>query len=76
MGVPSTAEVAVSDASAGLGSGIVVEGAAGPTPVHATWHALRLVVGPFHLTAELPTLPGYDPGRSLTRPGFAFWGSC
>ena len=43
-----------------------------PTPVHATWHALRLVVGPFHLSAELPTLPGYDPGRSLTRPGGPF----
>lgn len=43
-----------------------------PAPVHASWHALRVTIGPFHVEGELPTLPGYDPGRSLTRPGGPF----
>ena len=29
-------------------------------------------IGPFKIAGELPTLPGYDPGRSLTRPGGPF----
>ena len=37
-------------------------------PVHASWHALRLEVGPYVVEGELPTLPGYDPGRALARP--------
>ena len=37
-------------------------------PVHASWHAVRLELGPYRLEGELPTLPGYDPGRALTRP--------
>lgn len=37
-------------------------------PVHASWHAIRLEIGPYRVEGELPTLPGYDPGRSLTRP--------
>jgi hypothetical protein len=43
-----------------------------PTPVHASWHPLSLAIGPFQVAGELPTLPGYDPGRSLTRPGGPF----
>ena len=42
------------------------------TPVHASWHPLSLLIGPFRIAGELPTLPGYDPGRSLTRPGGPF----
>jgi hypothetical protein len=42
------------------------------TPVHASWHGLSLSIGPFHVSGELPTLPGYDPNRSLTRPGGPF----
>ncbi len=42
------------------------------TPVHAAWHELVLEVGPYHVVAEMPTLPGFDPGRSLTRPGGPF----
>lgn len=42
------------------------------TPVHAAWHELVLDVGPYHLVAEMPTLPGFDPGRSLARPGGPF----
>jgi hypothetical protein len=41
-------------------------------PVHAAWHALRLEAGPYVVEGELPTLPGFDPGRALTRPGGEF----
>lgn len=37
-------------------------------PIHANWHSLRLDVGPFQVDGELPTQPGFDPGRALTRP--------
>lgn len=40
----------------------------GSTAVHATWHAIRIVVGPYVVEGEMPTLPGFDPDRSLTRP--------
>ena len=43
-----------------------------PTPIHATWHRIGVDAGPFRISGELPTLPGYDPGRSLTRPGGPF----
>jgi hypothetical protein len=38
------------------------------TPVHASWHEIELAMGPYVVSGELPTLPGYDPGRALTRP--------
>jgi hypothetical protein len=41
-------------------------------PVHASWHAIRLEVGPYIVEGEMPTLPGYDPGRALTRPSGEF----
>ena len=41
-------------------------------PVHASWHAIRLEMGPYIVEGELPTLPGYDPGRALTRPNGEF----
>lgn len=41
-------------------------------PVHASWHAIRLEVGPYLIEGEMPTLPGYDPGRALTRPSGEF----
>jgi len=37
-------------------------------PVHASWHMLRIVASPYALAGEMPTLPGYDPGRALARP--------
>jgi hypothetical protein len=37
-------------------------------PIHATWHAVTIDVGPYRLTGELPTMPGFDPGRALARP--------
>jgi hypothetical protein len=36
--------------------------------VHATWHPIRLLVGPYLVEGEMPTLPGFDPARALTRP--------
>jgi hypothetical protein len=43
-----------------------------PMPVHASWHAIRLEMGPYAVEGELPTLPGYDPGRALVRPSGEF----
>jgi hypothetical protein len=37
-------------------------------PVHAQWHSIELDAGPYHVHGELPTMPGFDPGRALTRP--------
>jgi hypothetical protein len=41
-------------------------------PIHASWHAVELDIGPYRLTGELPTQPGFDPGRALSRPGGPF----
>lgn len=38
------------------------------TPVHASWHGIRVELGPYVVEGEMPTLPGFDPGRALTRP--------
>ncbi len=37
-------------------------------PVHAQWHDLTADLGPYHLTGQMPTMPGFDPGRALARP--------
>ncbi len=37
-------------------------------PVHAQWHDIALDVGPYRVTGQLPTMPGFDPGRALARP--------
>lgn len=37
-------------------------------PMHAAWHHVLLDAGPYRLEGELATMPGFDPGRSLTRP--------
>ena len=41
-------------------------------PVHAAWHHVLLDAGPYLLEGELGTMPGFDPGRSLTRPSGEF----
>jgi hypothetical protein len=41
-------------------------------PVHAQWHAIRLELGPYVVEGEMPTMPGFDPGRALTRPSGEF----
>jgi hypothetical protein len=40
--------------------------------IHATWHHVRLESGPYTVEGELPTQPGFDPGRALTRPSGEF----
>jgi hypothetical protein len=37
-------------------------------PVHAQWHDVSVDVGPYRVTGQLPTMPGFDPGRALARP--------
>jgi hypothetical protein len=39
---------------------------------HSSWHELELVVGPYAVRADLPTLPGFDPAKSLARPSGTF----
>jgi hypothetical protein len=41
-------------------------------PVHAQWHSIRLELGPYVVEGEMPTMPGFDPGRALTRPSGEF----
>jgi hypothetical protein len=41
-------------------------------PIHAAWHHIHLESGPYIVEGELATLPGFDPGRALTRPGGEF----
>lgn len=41
-------------------------------PVHAVWHPVHLEAGPYVVDGEIPTLPGFDPGRALTRPSGSF----
>lgn len=41
-------------------------------PIHATWHDVELELGPYQVVGSLPTLPGFDPGRALARPGGPF----
>src|SRR6185295_19291107 len=40
--------------------------------VHHMWHPILLEAGPFTVTGELPTQPGFDPGRALMRPTGTF----
>jgi len=41
-------------------------------PIHAAWHRVHLEAGPYTVEGELATLPGFDPGRALTRPSGEF----
>jgi hypothetical protein len=41
-------------------------------PVHAAWNPVVLISQPYRIVAELPTLPGFDPGRALARPSGPF----
>ena len=47
---------------------LFVVGEAGSAPVHAQWHDIELDAGPYRLHGEMPTMPGFDPGRALARP--------
>jgi hypothetical protein len=41
-------------------------------PVHAQWHTIELGAGPYLVVGEMPTMPGFDPGRALARPSGEF----
>lgn len=41
-------------------------------PVHAVWHDVGLLIGPYRVEGRLPTLPGFDPARALARPTGTF----
>jgi hypothetical protein len=41
-------------------------------PVHAAWHHIHLESGPYTVEGDLATMPGFDPGRALTRPSGEF----
>ena len=41
-------------------------------PVHAQWHSLELDAGPYRVRGQMPTMPGFDPGRALARPNGGF----
>lgn len=47
---------------------LFVVGDPGSAPVHAQWHDVELDAGPYRLHGEMPTMPGFDPGRALARP--------
>lgn len=37
-------------------------------PVHAQWHDVVVDLGPYRVAGQMPTMPGFDPGRALARP--------
>jgi hypothetical protein len=64
---------AVPPGPVGIDDLIVVVAATPPSvPVHANWHELALRAGPYFVRGEMPTLPGFDPGRALARPSGPF----
>lgn len=40
--------------------------------MHLAWHHVLLDAGPYLIEGDLGTMPGFDPGRSLTRPAGEF----
>lgn len=40
--------------------------------VHAQWHDIELESGPYRVRGQMPTMPGFDPGRALARPSGEF----
>lgn len=40
--------------------------------VHVTWYLIALDIGPYRVTGSLSTHPGFDPEKSISRPGGAF----
>ncbi len=73
LALGQSAERPAGDASIPVDDVLIAVADADPTlSVHATWHAVRLDVGPYRVDGELPTLPGYDPGRALARPSGEF----
>jgi hypothetical protein len=40
--------------------------------IHRVYYTVDLAVGPYEVTGEMAMLPGFDPGRALTRPASDF----
>ena len=40
--------------------------------LHRVYYAVELFLGPYTVVGELAVLPGFDPGRALTRPASDF----
>lgn len=40
--------------------------------VHLTWYPIALEVGPYRVLGSLSTHPGFDPEKSIARPGGMF----
>jgi hypothetical protein len=40
--------------------------------VHLTWYRIALEMGPYRVTGSLSTHPGFDPEKSISRPGGSF----
>jgi hypothetical protein len=40
--------------------------------IHRVYYTVDLDVGPYAVTGEMAMLPGFDPGRALTRPASDF----
>ena len=40
--------------------------------VHLTWYRIVLEIGPYRVTGSLSTHPGFDPEKSISRPGGQF----
>jgi hypothetical protein len=42
--------------------------------IHMAWYPVEVEVGPYRVSGRLATQPGFDPGRSIARPGGTFVG--
>jgi hypothetical protein len=42
--------------------------------VHMAWYSIILDVGPYRVTGQLATHPGFDPARAIARPSNGFVG--
>jgi hypothetical protein len=40
--------------------------------VHMSWYPVVLDLGPYRVSGQMATHPGFDPARALVRPGSAF----
>ena len=40
--------------------------------VHLTWYRIALEIGPYRVLGSLSTHPGFDPEKSISRPGGTF----
>jgi hypothetical protein len=47
---------------------IAVTDTSDDAPVHAQWHDVAVELGPYRVSGQMPTMPGFDPGRALARP--------